>query len=691
VPKVSPIKNNFTAGEVSPLLGARIDFVKYKNALEICENAIPLKEGPVVNRPGTHYVATGKAAGITAWRLVPFEFSITQAYILEFGDVYIRFYRNNGQILFGGSPYEIVSPYLGADINKLRFVQSADTLYIFHEKYQPRQLTRTGHTAWTLADVNFRDGPYLPINSTDTTITASGNTGAVTLTASTPIFSAADKGLFIRLKGDFVDVDDCDADGDVAETINAWGYGIISAFLTTTTVSVNVVDRITTNATKFWRKGLMNTGGFGDIGEYPATGTFFENRLFIAGIPSYPQRVDGSRTDDYSNFAPSDCDGTVVGDHAISYTVNSDNVNVIRWLSSVEKGLILGTVGGEWIMRPSTRGEAITPSNIQIKRITKYGSADMASIVADGRVVFAQRDGRLLRDVSYSVDADGFRISDLNLIAAHITKGGMTQLEYQQSPHGLVWAVRSDGVLLSTTYQVDNEVVGWGRHLISGTLAAVESVAVIPKSDGSGDELWMSVKRTVNAVVSRHIEYLETFYEKGDDAHLAWFLDSGLSYNGVPVSSVSGLDHLEGETISILADGAVHPDKVVTAGVVTLDYTASKIIMGLSYNSDIYTLNLEAGSADGVAQGKIKRIHELTARFYQTSNVLVGPDVNNLRRHDFRKVADLMDTAVPLFDGDVVLPWDSGYDKLGKIYIRQDKPLPLTLVALMPRLETYDG
>jgi len=280
-------------------------------------------------------------------------------------------------------------------------------------------------------------------------------------------------------------------------------------------------------------------------------------------------------------------------------------------------------------------------------------------------------------------------------MSEHIARGGFVQMGYQQDPDSIIWCVRADGVLVGMTYEKDQDVFGWHPHTMGGTsdaqgtIAQVESVAVIPgSSDVARDEVWVSTKRWVNDAWVRHIEVMGAGHEADGAIEDAFFVDAGLTYSGAATSTLVGIRHLEGETVQILADGAAHADKVVTDGAVTLDREVTKAHVGLYKNRDVGLLRIEAGSADGTAQGKIKRISSVVLRLFQTVGVLLGSDAENLERIEFRSSADAMDTALAPFTGDRKAPLPGGYSRDGKIFIRQDQPLPFTLLAVMPEVKT---
>lgn len=685
MPKASPIQTAFNAGEWGPLLEGRVDLSKYFLSCRTLENFVCLTQGPAVKRSGTRFVAEVKDSS-KATRLLPFEFNVEQAYIIEVGDQYMRFYRNEGRIESPpGTPVEIATPYLEADLFQLKFAQSADILYITHKDYEPRKLSRTSHTAWTLTVIDFKDGPYLPINlETADTLTPSATTGSgITITAGgahTP-FASTDVGRPVRMLHS-----------------GTWGYAEITAFGSSTSVTADVKsDFGGTTATENWRLGLWS-----DTTGYPAAVTFFEDRLTFGGGKEYPLRLDGSFTGDYENFAPSDTDGTVRDDDAIAFTLNANNVNAIQWLVDDEKGLFAGTVGGEWTLRSGTDAiSAVNPP--QATRSTTYGSANVMPVKAGRSTLFLQRANREVRELAFVFEDDGFRAPEMTLLANHIGDPGIVELSYQQEPHSTVWAPRSDGVLLGMTFEREQDVVGWHRHILGGysdsgktTAAKVEAVASIPKGSGVDcecDQPWFIVNRYIDGGTKRYVEFLEGYWKDSFDQEDAFYVDSGLTYDGVATTTLTGLDHLEGETVTIFADGATHPDKTVSGGSVTLERSVTVAQVGLAYTATLVTNRIEAGAADGTAQGKTKRIHRVTFRVHQTFGGKAGPDTDNtdpIPELDFRSSTVPMDSPPSLMDIDAHISWPGGYEEPGRIAFVHDLPFPAQVLAVMPQLVTQD-
>jgi hypothetical protein len=275
----------------------------------------------------------------------------------------------------------------------------------------------------------------------------------------------------------------------------------------------------------------------------------------------------------------------------------------------------------------------------------------------------------------FDLNVEGFVAPDLTILAEDITGDGISDMAYQQEPDSIIWAVRSDGLLIGLTYQRDQQVVAWHQHPVGGTDTVVESVAVIPSADGLSDELWMSVKRTINGGTVRYIEYLDPEI----------FVDSGLTYSGSAISAFSGLAHLEGQTVAIVGDNAVYPSEVVSGGSVTISEAVSTAYIGLPYTTEIVTLPPEVPQKDGASFGKKKSWNRIILNLYQTSGISV-----NDKQLILRSGGDPMDSAPPTFTGqhDVTnLGWKESDSSLT---IKQEQPLGMTLISLTGELNVSD-
>ena len=752
--KVSAAKQNFTAGELTQRLFGRTDLGRYDNGATTVENFLVQPHGGLSRRPGTRYIAEVKTSSAKT-RLIRFQFNVEQVYVIEMGNNYMRFYKDGGQIVDGSSnAIELTTTYTTAQVPDVKFAQTADVMYLVHPAHPPRKLTRSSHTSWSITDVDLKRGAMLDPNITTTTLLANGRTGNVNITASASLFTSNDVGRLVQLHKGFAKITsitsatvavaavqeledgrtelmptyacttisfhegDPDSTGlehndrleDTAgnfidqgfevgmrvtltgSTSNNFTNLLVVAVTDTTLViapgndlaaeaagdSVTLVGSLV--ADKKWRLGAFF------IGSYPSTVAFYEQRLVFAGTSNQPQTMFFSQSGDFENFEI----GTDADD-GLQYTIGSNEVNVIRYLVSSSQ-LVVGTSGGEFVVRASGFDEPLTPTNTQIKQQTTFGSAPIQPLLIGNSTLFIQRAKRKLRELAFSSESDSYVAPDMTILAEHITEGGIEEMAYQQEPDSVAWLVRADGVLACMTFRREEQVVAWHRHIVGGAFgsgnAVVESVATIP-GDIDEDQVWVIVKRTINGATKRYVEYLSGF-DFGTDVGDAFFVDSGLTYSGSAATTISGLNHLEGQSVAILADGAAHANKTVSSGSITLDRSVTKAQIGLPFTSKLETLRIDAGSAMGSSQGKNKRIGEVTVRLFRTVGLKIGTSSTELDTIPFRSSSDSMDTALSLFTGDKTAEFNGGYDDDATITIIQDLPLPMTILAIFPTLSVFD-
>jgi hypothetical protein len=744
MPKASPIQSSFNAGEFAPELDGRTDIGKYGAACRRMENFIPLVQGPARRRGGTYFVNEVKDSADQTW-LARFEFNTEQAYVLEFGDLYVRFYTDNGILESApGVPVEVVTPWSAADLTNddgtfsLQMVQSGDILYICHPSYAPRKLARTGATTWTISTLDAWGGPFDDYDPDETiTVYASAATGTgVTLTASSGIFASTDVGRLFYLEqkkanavtqwepAKSVSTNDLRrSDGKTYKALNTattgsikpthtvgaeydgssgvqWefqdpGYGWVkvTAYTNSTTVTVTVLSSLPSmtvgsgNATTRWA-----FGSWGSVSGYPSHVTFFRNRLVFARARD--RKLWFSVAADYENFADRDDGGVVTDDMSVSLSVESDQSNQIQYLIA-EDALIIGTAGGEYVCSEMTDSDPFGPSNAKVVKASEFGSRGVDPVRVGESILFVQRSGRKMREISYDALQDGYKSLDMSVLAPHMVPKGhsVIQLAYQKEPHSIIWAARSDGLLLGFTFNREQYTEppygGWHRHPIGGS-GIVESVVCVPSPTNDRDDLWMIVRRTIDGVTKRYVEFMQAEFETGDDQANAFYVDCGLTYDGSPVTTISGLDHLEGETVDVLADGASHPQRVIAYGSITLQRSASVVQVGLPCPAKLATMRVDAGAADGTAQGKTKRINRVVVRLLNTLGGKMGPAEDEVDELLFRSTGDDMDVAPPVFSGDKEILWRGGYEKDGYIWYVNDQPLPATIVAIMPQVTTQD-
>lgn len=446
--------------------------------------------------------------------------------------------------------------------------------------------------------------------------------------------------------------------------------------------------------TRNWSLGSFYTGS------YPSCVTFYQDRLAFGGAVGTPERVDLSMSSQYDVFSPSSLlDDSVVDSNALGFNLNSNTVNAIRWMAPTDHGLLLGTAGGPWLLAGATSSQPLSPTNVDAKQAAPYGAQKVPAVTIGRQTLFLQTGGRHLRDAAYDFYVDGLSTKDVSLLAEHLTTGGFVQMAVQLTPMQILWLVRSDGLLVSMGYDPDQNEVCWAQHPIAGTNAVVQSVAVIPDPTGTRDEVWLAVKRTINSSDVVYVEKMSKVYEIGDASGTKFvpgdtiFHDSGVHTTfGSAVTTITGLDWLEGETVSVLADSATHPDCVVSGGSITLQRSALDVSVGLPYESRARTMRVEAGSADGTAQSKLKRIHKVAFRLFDTLGMFVKANSPYAQEIDvsFRTTGDDMNAPPPLFTGDKIQLWEGDYEYDGTIEFGQREPLPSNVSAIVAELETQD-
>ncbi|MCR1002040.1 MAG: hypothetical protein NQ081_05365 [Enterobacter cloacae] len=755
MPSTSPAINSFNAGEFSPLMMGQTDFQKWRNGSKKLLNFIPRSQGPAERRGGTYFVSEIKNSSNKVW-LAKFEYNTTQAFILEFGPGYVRFYSDHGVALngTGTAPLEVVSPYTAADLTNddgafgLSMVQSGDVIYICTHtgNKPPYKLSRLSNTNWTLAALDFStsNGPFENINSDKTIVVSTdqwrpySSTGATrpdgtpttsslcTITANSPIFNSNHVGSLFYIEAVASGYDSWqsgkpfttgtvaysdgkyyeamsdgttgtvqptwtsgvhrDGAGNTTEGVqwryaSTWGVVQITS-VTSSTVAVGKImselpRAVTAKSTYAWAYGAWSN----DVG-YPTKVAFYKSRLCFSGR----NKLWFSVSSDFENFTPMSDGYQVQADDAINVQIEADSTNAIQWLAS-SSSLLIGTAGNEFSCSPSTTTSSFGPDNIQIIQESRYGSKGVNTIIVGDTVLFVQRAGRKVRAVTADYQSGTYSSVDLSVIAEHITASGIIDFTWQQEPDYVVWVLLNSGELVGLTYNAEQEVIAWHRHDVGGV---VEAVSSIPDPSGDRDDLWMVVRRTINGVTKRYVEYLHASWDAYNESLSdAFYVDCGLSYSGAATTTLSGLGHLEGKTVSIMTDGAVHPDRVVASGSVTLDWPASKASVGLPFTSELVTLPIEAGGTAGTAQSKIKRVSEMAIRFVNTLGGKAGIEGGNyLDTIPSRDYHDLMDQGLGAFTDDRKLTMPSFYDTNACIRVVQDQPLPMTVCAMYPRLWT---
>jgi len=631
---------DWTAGEWSDTLGGRVDVDKYGHGAARIENLLLTQGGGLRRRPGTGHrgIAAGKA------RLIPFIFAQGDAYTIEMSEGLFRFYTSDGRVESApGVPVQVGHTYFVDELPTVNWTPSADVLLFAHPAHPPSRLERllTDGQLWRVRDVPLYPPPSYEYGQRPTTagatLTPSATSGVVTLTASAAIFLVADIGReAVVLAGVNVGAratitaftDTAHVTATVTEAFTnvtataAWSWKMTDSPKTTCTPGAKDPVGINTTLTlggNGWRTGdvgkfvrvhggtyritsitsplivqadifseataitaapsntwSLEEAAFSADNGYPAVVAFAEDRLWYFGTPAQPLTFWASKSGDYYNFAQ----GVLAADALIG-TLNSDQVNAIRWAVPYQRGLMVGTAGDEWSI-DAGEGNTLTPDSLAqaVKPATSYGSTAIGRPLKIGNVVlFVTRSRRKLRELA--PDPNAITVSyvapDMTLLADHLTtpvsimavkqNRRVVELAWQREPQQTVWAAREDGTLLSLAYIREQNVVGWCRHVLSPTLTLdgdgrqipaatdglVESVCVIPHAAGDRDQVWLSVARTVGGALVRHVEVLE---EQGTVFDDGFVCDAAVSFDGQVYDRTLTLFAETGTGITFTTDAA---------------------------------------------------------------------------------------------------------------------------------------
>lgn len=617
------IQRSFAAGEIGPELYGRADQTKYQTGLRTCRNFTVMRHGGVTNRPGSKYLAEVKDSSARTY-LMKFVFNDDQTYVIEMGNLYFRFYRLGAQLLSGPSAYEIVTPYVSADLSTLKFVQSGDVITITHPNYAARELSRTGHTTWALNTITFAPSNAAP--SAGLSLTAPG-AGATTWRYKVTSVKAETYEESLP-SVEITDTGDAAATGNIHKL--AWtavaGQAEYNVYMEYPTDSgtYGFIGIATTNA--FSNSGItpdtsvtppVARNPFNAAGNYPSTATYYQQRRLFANTDNNPEGVWGSRTGLPKNMNIS---SPLQDDDAVTFTMKGRKVNEVRHLIEVDELVVL-TSGGEWVVEGDSDGvlRANQPPNLRQK--SHNGASDVVPVIIGNTIIYVQARGTILRDFRQDLN-EGTKSKDLSIFSPHLFDGyTIDRMDYAQIPHSHVWCVRSDGALIGLTYLREHEVWGWHKHDTEGVY---EDVCCVP--EGSEDAIYVIVKRTVNGSTKRYVERFAS-RRVTDVAVDACFLDSFLTYDGrntgsttMTLSTAGGWTHDDELTITASAGYFVAGDvgnvMVLRSGddsirVEITGYTSNVIVKGYPANDVPAALRAAATTDWGKAVDEVSGLGHL--------------------------------------------------------------------------------
>lgn len=810
-------QRSFASGEIAPTLYARVDLEKYVTSLRTCRNNIVMRHGGVSNRPGFYYVGELKDSSKTG-RMIPFIFNSDQTYALIFGDENMRIVKDGAYVEVSGvsawdsgttyaigdlvvestvnyyciaastnnqppnatywypltgSIYEIPTPYDYTDLPTLNFDQSADVITLTHPSYAVRELARTADTTWVLSTVTFAPSQAAPTN-----LAVSGSGGTADLWVVTAI---NDETFEESLPPTAVGSDTVASSGSPrtlswtlasgATNYNVYKksngiFGFIGVAAGTSFVD-NGIAADTTETPPATRNPFSGSGNF------PSTSAYYQQRHGYANTNNAPETCEFGKSANFKNFTRST---PLQNNDAVSFTLAANQVNEVQHMITLGK-LIVMTTGGEWIIKGDDAG-TLRIGEVNSEQISQHGCSTLRPLVIGNSALFVQNRLPIVRDL-INDSIESWKSQDLTIFSTHLFDGKtIDDWSFQRVPDSVLWAKRSDGVMLGFTYIRDQKLAAWHRHDTDGTF---ENDLTIPENNE--DALYVIVKRTINGSTVRYIERMTS--RLFTDIKDAIYMDSALTYDGrhtgsttmilsggtdwtyeetltltasagyfvvgdegkeihltgsdgtilrfniptggyssgtvvtgkvnktVPttmrsaaistwgkaVNAVSGLDHLEGENVSVIGDGFVEASPnndaydvvTVTSGAITLSEFYTVIHVGLPYISDLETLDIDTNESETLAD-KNKLITEVNVYLESSRGVFAGKDAPSDDTTDpleglyEMKIRDseIMDDPVALKTGVAKIRIESGWNSNGRVFVRQVDPLPLNILAIMP-------
>lgn len=442
------------------------------------------------------------------------------------------------------------------------------------------------------------------------------------------------------------------------------------------------------DCTTRWGRSLFNS-----VDGYPTDVKIFRNRVWYTRDIWNAFSVENGY-DDFSLFT----NGSLpTAQSAIVIRVGIDRLDAARWISPGKRAFMGGSLL-EGSIGEQTVNQVFSSTNVKADPETRYGSQFTPPAAVGSAILFIQRGGKRLRELAVDDTGQNFKADDLTALADHILKERAVDMDYAQEPNTQLLVVKRNGEIAALTYNRERNVVGWGRYQMggnsdAGAYGAVETVSCISSPDGGRDDPWVVVRRTINGQTVRFVEWIEDELIVETDSVAAYYCDAGLTYSGAPTQTIGGLSHLISETVSVRVDGATHPPRVVSgAGTISLDWPGSVVHIGLPYRTVIAPMQIDANQPDGTGQTRIKSIGDLWLRLKDTIGGKIGPSLDRLDPivvPGLSSDSGLSDVPTP-FTGQLQVTFPVDMDTEAMIFVVQDDPQPLTLVAIVPRVDFND-
>lgn len=676
-------QNSFSKGILSPSLQGRVDLEQYSLGLKNLKNGLVLQEGCVINRSGTEFIVKAKNSDKKC-RLIPFVFDVKNSYVIEMGEKYFRFIKNGAYVLNSDNEiYEVETPYLETDLFEIDYAQQADVITFVHKKYSPRELSRIDHANWEFTEINFSASINPPTNikavysGSSASNTTTYNYVVCSVAKDTNEESSASEAVSVvgHLEAYWTTAEkitiswDCVSDAqeyNVYRSVNGI-YGYVGTTNKLSFIDNNIEPDLSSCAPSFVNP-FQN--------ENPSCVCYFQQRKFFACSQKSPQTIWASQSGTNYNFNIS---RPLNATDSVTISIYDNIANVINHLIPFDD-LIVMTSNAEWALNGPDGVFCASPSPISNLQ-SYYGSSKVKPVVSGSMVLFVQSGGNIVRDLGYNYLSDSYDGEELTLMANHLFEGKqIVDMAYSKEPYRILWCVMDDGSLNGLTYNPKQKISAWHTHSTKGCFESVTTIR-----ENNEDIAYFVIKRKINGNTVRYIERFKTrVFNSLEDAFL---LDCGLvEYFNEKVNKISGLSHLANEDVCALLDcGVVENLHVNEDGVLNLPYEANNVLVGIPYEFELETLNLEVQTSLGVK----KLINNVEIKINNSrEDFFIKNDDGSLSQN--ARSHESINYPAKLFCGNVELCPLNCASKEVSVKIIQKYPLPLNILAISSTLSLQE-
>ncbi|RAI13024.1 MAG: hypothetical protein DKM24_01070 [Candidatus Melainabacteria bacterium] len=684
------VQKSFNGGEITPAIHARNNLQKYESSLARLKNGFVHIEGCVSNRQGTEFVTVGKYPQKKI-RLIPFKFNNEQTYMIEAGDKYFRFIQNGGVVVYPdnfeeeekrGLPVEVETPYSEDDLDKLQWAQNADvmTLCCYPQK-EVYELSRLSHYDWALTQLVITPEISAPTNlavSWHGSLDSPRDYSYCVTAVKKDSYEESIRSEVVTVQGEieakwgveeyftlnWAAVEDA-VEYNIYRSVNGV-YGFIGTSETNSFKDIKYEPDLSCTAPIF-KNPFAN-------GNCPATTTWFQQRRFFGRFPDAPSKFIATQLGTNKNFNIS---RPLIASDAITINLSDNGVNTIKHLIGMKKNLIIFTDEAVWSSKGSDGTYSASP--LPENEIEAYiGSSDVKPVVTGRMIIFVHAGGQMLSDLGYTWASDSYDTTKLSVWAQHLFEGkNVVQMDYSEEPYHQLFVIENDGTANCLVYDKAQEVIGWGQYITKGQYEDAKCIR-----EGKENIVYFVVERIINNVTKKFIERQPSRIPK--DVSGGCYSDCSLRYSGKATSHVTGLEHLEGEKVSINADGG-HYEGVVVNGSIDLEIEAKNIVVGLPYEFILKTLNIEAENTHGLK----KVVTKCDIGIYKSREdfkVLT----EGVRPYECLRSNESINNDEHLITGIVEAYPHSDYTTNASVTIIQDKTLPLTITSIATVLSVQE-